>query len=756
MLTAFPLDEVRLLDGPFHDAMLRDQAFLLSIDPDRLLHNFRVTAGLPSSATPLGGWEAPDIELRGHSAGHYLSALSLMYASTGDERFKARADLMVAELGKVQAALPGRGYNPGYLSAFPEEFFDRVETRKPVWAPYYTLHKILAGLLDANQLCGNREALDMAVRLAGWVQFRMDRLTHEQQQALLATEFGGMNEVLANLYAVTGKPELLRLARVFDHDVVFGPLAAGHDPLDGLHANTQIPKMIGAAREYELTGDARYRTIATTFWTQVVTARSFANGGHSDGEHFFPVTDFPLHLGAETSETCNTYNMLKLTRHVFAWAPSAAAMDFYERGLYNHILASQDPATGGMTYFCPLKPGSFRTYSTPTDTFWCCVGTGMENHAKYPDSIYFHDDDSIWVNLFIPSVLGWREHGVTLRQETRFPDEDTSRFTITLDRPRQLTLKIRYPSWVGAGATLAVNGQPTAIDGQPGSYLSIRREWHTGDVVSLRLPMALHLVPLPGDPKTVAVFDGPILLAGDLGRADVSPVTRMGLQAPELARLGQVEVPGLVSTDGNVLAAIRPTGAPLTFVTSGLAQPNDVRLLPFFRADGMRYTVYWRLYTPTEWSTFSAQQSANAKTRNRIDASTIDTVDANSADSEKAHQGHDLQEGRRPWFEGRNGRESKTTPFGYTLKVNPDSPVSLVTTYRAGDGKTRAFDVLVEGKVIASESLALGADELVDREHAVPATLTRGKSSVAVTYRPHTGAMTGAVFDVRTVGSVSP
>ena len=747
----FPLDEVRLLDGPFRDAMLRDQQFLLAVDPDRLLHNFRVTAGLPSTAAPLGGWEAPDVELRGHSAGHFLSALSLMYASTGDERFKARADLLVTELGKVQAALPGRGYHAGYLSAFPEEFFDRVEARKAVWAPYYTLHKILAGLLDANQLCGNREALDIAVRMAQWVQFRMDRLTHQQQQALLETEFGGMNEVLANLYAVTGTPDFLRLAKIFDHDAVFGPLAEGRDALDGLHANTQIPKMIGAAREYELTGDVRYRTIASTFWTRVAMARSFANGGHSDGEHFFPVTDFPLHLGAETSETCNTYNMLKLTRHVFAWDPSAADMDFYERGLYNHILASQDPATAGVTYFCPLKPGSFRTYSTPTDTFWCCVGTGMENHAKYPDSIYFHGDDAIWVNLFIPSVLTWREQGVVLRQDTRFPDEDTSRLTITVDRPRQLTLKVRYPSWTGAGATLAVNGQPVTIEGQPGSYLSVSREWQSGDVVSVRLPMALHVVPLPGDAKTLAIFVGPILLAGDLGRGDVSAATRLGLQAPELARLGTTEVPGLVSTDGNVLAAIKPTGAPLTFVTSGLAQPNDVRLLPFFRADGMRYTVYWRVYTPAEWSAYRSHRAASAETRRRIDTSTIDHVDADNADSEKSHRGHDLQEGRRPWFEGRNGRESQSPPFGYSLKVKADSPVSLVTTYRAGDGKSRAFDVLVDGTVIATESLSLGPDELVDSEHAVPSALTRGKSTIAVTYRPHPGAMTGAVFDVRTV-----
>ncbi len=317
--------EVRLLDGPFRDAMLRDQQFLLALDPDRLLHTFRLNAGLPSTAQPLGGWEAPDVELRGHSTGHYLSALSLMYAYTGDERFKTRADLLVAELAKVQDALAAKASHPGYLSAFPEELFDRVETRRAVWAPYYTLHKILAGLIDANQLCDNRQALDMAERLAGWVKFRTDRLTHAQQQAMLETEFGGMAESLANLSAIAGKPEYLTLARVFDHDRLFGPLASGDDPLDGLHANTQIPKMIAAAREYELTGDTRYRDIAQTFWTRVATTRSYANGGDSDDEHFFPVSQFAERLGAESSETCNTYNMLKLTRHLFAWAPSATS-----------------------------------------------------------------------------------------------------------------------------------------------------------------------------------------------------------------------------------------------------------------------------------------------------------------------------------------------------------------------------------------------------------------------------------------------
>ncbi|HWI59158.1 MAG TPA: beta-L-arabinofuranosidase domain-containing protein, partial [Bacillota bacterium] len=331
----FDLQQVRLLDGPFREAMLRDKAYLLSLDPDRLLHTFRVNAGLPSSAQPYGGWEEPKCELRGHSVGHYLSACALMYASTGEEALKQRANLLVAELAKCQAAAPQQGFHPGYLSAFPESFIDRVEARQSVWAPWYTLHKIYAGLLDTYQLCGNPQALEVLARAADWIQYRVDHLSEAQMQKSLDTEFGGMNEVLANLYAVTGNPQHLRLARAFDHQRLFEPLAQREDRLDGLHANTQIPKMIGAAREYELTGETRYRDIAEYFWQRVAQRRSYVIGGHSDGEHFFPVTDFAKHLSPATTETCNTYNMLKLTRHLFGWEPNAQLMDFYERALYN-------------------------------------------------------------------------------------------------------------------------------------------------------------------------------------------------------------------------------------------------------------------------------------------------------------------------------------------------------------------------------------------------------------------------------------
>ena len=386
----FDLSAVRLLEGPFREAMLRDQRYLLELDPDRLLHNFRVTAGLPSSAQPLGGWEEPDGELRGHSVGHYLSACAMMYAATGDARFRDKANGIVAELAKVQQAMPSKGFNKGFLSAYPEEFFDRVDQRVRVWAPYYTLHKIMAGLLDMYMHCDNQQALDVLCRMADWVKFRVDRLTDEQQQAVLETEHGGMNEVLANLYAVTGNPEYLRIAHKFDHKRLFDQWAAGEDKLDGLHGNTQFPKVIGAVREYELTGEKRYLDIAAFFWSRVALHRSFVIGGNTDNESFFPINEFSRHLGASSTETCNTYNMLKLTRLLFSLEPSGEKMDFYERGLFNHILGSQDPDSGMMCYYVPLRPGAFKTYSTPNGSFWCCVGTGhgeplqVRGHDLFP------------------------------------------------------------------------------------------------------------------------------------------------------------------------------------------------------------------------------------------------------------------------------------------------------------------------------------------------------------------------------------
>lgn len=745
----FDLQDVRLLDGPFRDASRRDQKYLLDLDVDRLLHNFRVTAGLPSAAAPYGGWEAPDVELRGHSVGHFLSACALMYATTGDERLKVKAEAAVTELAKVQQAMPARGFHPGYLSAFPEEFFDRVDARQRVWAPYYTLHKIMAGLLDVYLLCDERRALDVLVKLANWVTFRVDRLSDEQQQRALETEFGGMNEVLANLYAVTGDPEHLRVARKFDHRELFDPLSRGEDPLDGLHANTQIPKMIGAAREYELTGEKRYYDIATFFWQRVAKYRSYVIGGHSDDEAFFPIERFSRHLGAASTETCNTYNMLKLTRHLFSWSPSAETMDFYERGLFNHILASQDPATGMMCYYVPLKPGAFKTFSTPDASFWCCVGTGMENHAKYTDTIYFHDERSLYVNLFIASELRWKEKGLSVRQETRFPEEDTTRLVLKADKPIRLALRVRYPSWAQSGIWLTINGKRESVNAMPGSYITVEREWKTGDTVEVRLPMSLRMEAMPDDSKTVALLYGPIVLAGDLGGEGLQGVKRYGPSAPPLGRVKPIEVPAFVGDVKDVLAKVRPmANAPLTFHTAGLARPREVVLLPFYKVAEPRYTVYWKVYSPAEWEKRKADVAAAEAHRQEVERRTVDAVNLDVPQSERDHnfQGEGTIEGD---FDGRRWRAARNGWFSYDLKISGDKPVTLVCTYRGSEGRRRAFDVLVDGEKIAAVTLENHPGELFDFEYPLPERLTRGKQRVRVRFQALPDSFAGSVFDVR-------
>ena len=747
----FRLEEVRLLDGPFRDAMIRDQEYLLSLDEDRLLHTFRLTAGLPSTAQPLGGWEAPDVELRGHAVGHYLSAVSIMYASTGDARFKARADGLVAQFAIVQEA-ESKTFHPGYLSAFPEELFDRVDARQRVWAPYYTIHKIMAGLLDAHLLTGNAQALEVLKKQADWVVWRNGRLSEEQRQAMLQTEHGGMVEVLANLYAVTGDTRYMTAAAWFEHKRIVEPLARGVDPLDNLHANTQIPKIIGAAREYELTGDRRYRDIAAFFWDRVAHHRSFAFGGNSDGEAFFPEAETSRHLGAEGPETCNTYNMLKLTRHVFSWSPSAESMDFYERALFNHILGSQDPKTGMVIYYCPLKPGAFKTFSTPTESFWCCVGTGMENHGKYNDTIYFHDDSSLYVNLFIPSELTWREKGIKVRQLTKYPEQNSTSLAISADTPVRLAIKVRYPSWASSGMTVLVNGQRQAIAGKPGSYVSIDRQWRSGDTVQMQLPMSLHMEALPDDPHIQALMYGPIVLAGDLGTEGLSGLKRYGPSAPPLGRVSSIEVPTFVADSAaDVLARVKPvSGKPLTFQTTGLGKPNDVTLIPLYQTFEPRYTVYWTIYNPAEYDAKKAEIAALAARRKSVADRTIDLLDVSSDASEQAHgyQGQGTEDGfvaTRRWRDARNGFLS------YQLKIDPATDITLVATYRGGEGQRRVFDVLVDGVKVASESLAYHPAELMDREYALRSELTKGKQKITVRLVPQPNARTAGLIELRTV-----
>ncbi len=567
---AFPLSAVSLLDSPFRQNMTRTQAYLTFIDADRLLHTFRINAGLGSNAAACGGWEAPGVELRGHSTGHVMSALAQSYANTGDGGHKAKLDYLVGELAKCQARAGAMGFHTGYLSAYPESFIDRVEARQPVWAPYYTLHKIMAGLLDAYLLAGNAQALTVLTGMASWVKFRMDRLNYAQQQGTLTNEFGGMNEVLTNLYQVTGDGNHLATAQCFDHAEIYDPLAANTDRLAGYHANTQIPKMIGAIREYHASGTTRYRDIASNFWNIVTGHHTYVIGGNSNSEHFAAPDRIAGELSDSTCETCNTYNMLKLTRQLFFTDPARGAsyLDYYERALYNQILGQQDPrsAHGFVAYFIPLRAGGIRTYSNDYNDFTCDHGTGMESNTKYADTIYAYAGNILYVNLFIPSELRWPGRGITIRQETTFPQSATTRLTVTAGSG-QISMRLRIPSWT-SGATLTVNGSAQPSPGT-GMYVTIDRTWMTGDVVELTLPMALRTERAPDNAAVQAACYGPVVLAGAYGSTNLSTLPTLDP------------------------ASIKATSTPLRFTAN--ASTGAVTLMPFSDVYGQRYSVYWNV-----------------------------------------------------------------------------------------------------------------------------------------------------------------
>jgi DUF1680 family protein len=563
----FPLSAVTLLPGPFQANADRTHSYLTFVDPDRLLHTFRLNVGLPSTAAPVGGWETPTTELRGHSTGHLLTALAQAYANTGTAAFKTKADYIVGTLASCQGRAGTAGFNPGYLSAYPESFIDRVEARQTVWAPYYTLHKIMAGLLDAHLLTGNAQALDVLTRQAAWVKFRNDRLTQAQRQAMLDTEFGGMNEVLANLYQVSGNPAHLATARYFDHARIFDPLATGTDRLAGFHANTQIPKAIGAIREYHATGETRYRDIAVNFWNIVTGRHSYVIGGNSNGEFFKAPNRIASELSDSTCETCNTYNMLRLSRLLFGTDPARLDyLDYYEKALFNQILGQQNPnsAHGFVAYYQPLRAGGIKTYSNDYNNFTCDHGTGLESNTKYADSIYYSAGDTLYVNLFIASVLDWPGRDITIRQDTTFPVAGSTRLTVT--GSGAFTLKVRVPGWA-AGAQLRLNGAVQAGAATPGRFATLTRMWSAGDVVDLTLPMALTREATPDNASVQAVKVGPIVLAGGYGNRNLSALPTLDP------------------------ATIRATGTPLRYTAT--ASTGAVTLTPFYQMHGQRYTVYW-------------------------------------------------------------------------------------------------------------------------------------------------------------------
>jgi DUF1680 family protein len=610
----FPMRQVRLLpNSVFHDAQEWNRGYMQRLAKDRLLYTFRANAGLPvGAAKPLGGWEQPEngqrsSELRGHFIGHFLSA-SAQLAAGGDRESKAKADEMVAELGRCQQKLGGK-----YLSAFPTTWWDRLEKGERVWAPFYTIHKIMAGLFDMHRLADNEQALRVLEGMAAWADEWTAPKTFDHMQEILTIEFGGIAETLYNLSAATGDDRWARVGDRFQKRSFLNPLAARRDELRGLHVNTHIPQVIAAARRYEISGDTRFHDIADYFFYEVTSARTYVTGGTSNAEAWLAP---PRRLAAElklsvnTAECCCAYNMLKLARHLYSWNPAAAYFDYYEHVLLNHRIGTIRPKVGYTQYYLSLTSGVWKTFNTEDQTFWCCTGSGVEEYSKLNDSIYWRDADGLYVNLFIPSELDWTERGFRLRQETGYPASQSTTLAVTAAPAGEIAMRLRVPGWVARDPTVRLNGKPLDASAAPGSYLTLRRNWKMGDRIEMELPMRLHKVAMPDDPGLQAFLYGPLVLAGDLGAEGlteahiIGPKLRVG--APNTEQFGsplgptnttppvpEIEIPGFRASGADPDSWIKPAGAPLEFQTTG--QKSNVRLVPLNGLFDRRYSVYWRV-----------------------------------------------------------------------------------------------------------------------------------------------------------------
>jgi len=774
-----PLFAVRLTGGPLKHAQDLDAEYLLQLEPDRMLAYYRERAGLARKAEPYEGWDGGGRNLTGHIAGHYLSAVSLMFAARGDDRFKQRADYIVAELKEVQDE-----HGDGYLSALEggRRAFGalaRGEIRSASfdlngeWSPWYTLHKTYAGLRDAYRYTNNGTALNVEVKFAAWAEGILSGLDDEQIQHMLNTEFGGMNEVMADLYADTGDERWLRLSYRFEHKAFIQPLQRHQDDLAGKHGNTQVPKLIGSADRFGYAGTPNDLLAAAFFWDRVAQHHSFSTGGHGTDEYFGPPDVISGRVDGRTAESCNVYNMLKLTRRLFSFDPDPHYADFHERALFNHILASIDPEDGRMCYMVPVGRGVQHEYQNMMRSFTCCVGTGMESHALHGYGLYYEAANRLWVNLYAPSTADWADAGVRLAMDTDFPEGEAAKLTFTLRSPREFTLALRRPFWAGDGFSVKVNGQSVADDAQlsdaenadrrslydwpypVSSYVEISRTWRSGDVVNVTLPKSLRLEPTPDSPRRAALMWGPLVLAGDLGpERSRGPVEGEDLDRPPV-------VPVFVAAEQTVDSWLeRTSNAPVAFRSNGVGREptaegrvHDVELVPFYRLHRRTYSTYWDLFTPAEWETRRAEYAAEAERMRRLEAATVAFLQPGERVFEEQFN-YQAGDGAAPQrIMGRPGRRG-TTWFSYDLPVEPAHPMTLIATYYSGDrrGLPANFTILVDGSPVASQELALTEPHrFFDVKYPIPHQLVQGKTKVTVRFEAGEGSQVTTVFGLRVV-----
>jgi DUF1680 family protein len=768
-----PLSDVRLTGGPLKNAQDLDAKYLLALEPDRMLAGYRLRAGLEPKAKGYGGWDSVNgKQLTGHIAGHYLSAVSLMYAATGDPRFKERADYLVKELKEVQDK---RGN--GYLGAITDQqgtdgaaIFERVSKGdirsggfdlNGMWSPWYTLHKTFAGLRDAYHFTGNRTALELEINYAKWAEGILGKMSDAQVQRMLNTEFGGMNEVFADLYADTGDPRWLALSYKFEHHGFTEPLKRHQDNLAGKHGNTQVPKMIGSLARFAYIGDPGDGYAASFFWDEVVQHHSYATGGHGKDEYFGEPDKLSDRVDGRTAETCNVYNMLKMTRQLFALRPDAHYADFHERALFNHILASQDPQDGWACYMVPVGRGVQHEYEQNMldGGFTCCTGSSMESHALHGSGLYYESGDKLWINLYAPSTADWKAAGVKLSMETDFPEGESASLRLTMATPKEFTIALRRPFWAGTNFSVRVNGEPAAPESlrAPGSdgggrrggtgsapkaswFVEMKRTWKTGDTITATLPKTLRLEPLSDNPRRVAILWGPLVLAGDLGPEEGRPRGR-----------DPGAVPVFVGAERPVTDWLKPVpDKPGSFRTEGVGKDREVDFVPFYRLHRHTYAIYWDLFTPQEWDQRAAELVAQRERQRKLEAATVGFAQPGEMQAERDAnmQGEDTEPIR---LQGRAGRHG-TKWFSFDLPIDPAHPMALVVTYNHDEWQERKFEVLVDGVRVGEQTIERrGPMRFFDAEYAVPVEVLKGKQKVTVKFQAGNGSEIGAVFGIRMI-----
>ena len=779
-----PLGKVRLLGGPLKTAQDVTATYLLSLDPDRMMAFYRVRAGLEKKAEPYTGWDGPGRNLTGHIAGHHLSAVSLMYQATGDPRFKQRADYLVGEMKIVQDK-NGDGYL-GALENGREAFaaVSRGDIRSGgfdlngLWSPWYVLHKTYAGLRDAYRHTGNTTALALEVKFAAWAEGVLKPLTDAQVQKMLNTEHGGMNEVLADLYSDTGDRRWLKLSYRFEHRAFTDQLKRHQDNLSGKHGNCQIPKLIGSAARYGYTGDTGDIIASSFFWDRVVQHHSYATGGHGLSEYFGPPDVIAGRVDGRTAETCNVYNMLKLTRRLFSLRPDAHYADFHERALFNHILASIDPENGATSYMVPVGRGVQQEYQNMQRDFTCCVGSGMESHALHGDGLYYENAGTIWVNLFAPSTAAFALGGVKLKMETGFPDGDTAKITLALPAPKAFTLAVRRPYWAGDGFAVAVNGaaiaQPSMAtlsggaaagrNNAPGNegqnaddsvFVELSRTWKNGDVVELTLPKSLRLERASDNPTVAAIMWGPLALAGNLGPRREP---RRGADTPA----SPLTAPVLVGadkalTDWIMPDATRPGNFMVKSVARDPAEPaaaGDVMLAPFYRTQRRTYSIYFDVLTPAEFDAKAAGIAAERERVRKMEAATLAFVQPGEMQPERNFNYQSNPEQRPVGRAGGRANRAGTGWFSFDMAVDPAAAMAVIVTYYNDPGLGPAngnFDILIDGTSIAKFTPNPNATGFYDAQYAIPAALISGKAKVTVKFQANGNGRIAPVFGVRTI-----